>query len=392
MSLRALAPGSGTQELRNRTGRRFDWWLLLSASILVFAGLLTLYSESILRDRGATFLKQVRYFAIGLVPFSIFAFVHPSVFRRFSSAIYVLNLLLLAMVLVMGKSLNGATRWVDIGPIQLQPSEIAKILLSVTVASFLANRENELMTFKTFALSGLHILVPALLIFKQPHFAATMVVVSIWLSACLVGGVPLRFMGVMLGVVVVFAVAAPFIPGVLKPYQRERWIGFLMGKKVAQSRDAKIGNKKASDVSYQTSRAAIAFGVGGVSGSGFLKGEQKQAKFVPYQSSDFIFTVVGEEGGLIGCSLVLAAFGFFFYRAWLVMVGAQEKFYQMMVAGMLAVLGLHMTVNLWMVLKLMPVAGLWLPFFSSGGSALWLCMSCVGLLFNIRSRERPILF
>ena len=100
----------------------------------------------------------------------------------------------------------------------------------------------------------------------------------------------------------------------------------------------------------------------------------------------------GEEGGLVGCTLVLAIFGFFFYRAWLVMVEASEPYYKMLVAGIIGLIGFHTVVNLAMILQLAPVVGLWLPFLSYGGTAMWLCMACVGLLLNIRRQERPVLF
>ena len=133
-------------------------------------------------------------------------------------------------------------------------------------------------------------------------------------------------------------------------------------------------------------------GVGGFEGVGFDHGEQKAAGFIPEQYDDFIVTVVGEEGGLVGCTLLLAAYGFFFYRIFLVMLYSTEPYYKMLAAGVFAVLGFHTFVNMAMVLNMMPVVGLWLPFLSYGGTAMWLCMSCVGLLLSVRRRQRPLLF
>ncbi|MBL6010787.1 FtsW/RodA/SpoVE family cell cycle protein, partial [Bacillus halotolerans] len=112
----------------------------------------------------------------------------------------------------------------------------------------------------------------------------------------------------------------------------------------------------------------------------------------PEQRNDFIFTVPGEEAGFVGGVLILALYGFFFYRVWLVMVHAEEPYFRMIVGGIYTVLGFHMCVNIAMVLQLIPVVGLWLPFMSSGGTAMWLCLSCVGLLVGIRRHERPVLF
>jgi rod shape determining protein RodA len=165
----------------------------------------------------------------------------------------------------------------------------------------------------------------------------------------------------------------------LHSYQRER-IQSGISQKDAHGRD------------WQTYRAEIAFGVGGALGAGYLKGEQKAGHFIPEQHDDFVITVIGEEGGLIGCTMVLAAFGFFFYRIWLIMFTASEPYYRMIAAGIFAALFFHMFVNIAMVLQLVPVVGIWLPFLSYGGTAMWLCMACVGLLLNIRRREKPLLF
>jgi len=132
--------------------------------------------------------------------------------------------------------------------------------------------------------------------------------------------------------------------------------------------------------------------VGGVSGAGFGKGDQKHAHFIPEQQNDFIFTVIGEEGGLIGCSFVLIAFGVFLYRIWLIMVQAEDPFHRLVAAGVFGTLAFHTIVNLGMNLQLLPVVGLWLPFMSYGGTAMWLCMASVAVLLNMRTRERPVLY
>ena len=123
-----------------------------------------------------------------------------------------------------------------------------------------------------------------------------------------------------------------------------------------------------------------------------MKGEQKRGRFIPEQRNDFVFTVVGEEGGLIGCSILLAAFAFFFYRIYIVMQSASDPYFRLIAAGIFGVLGFHTFVNMAMVLQILPVVGLWLPFMSSGGTAIWLCMACVGLLLNMRRKEPVILF
>jgi rod shape determining protein RodA len=224
--------------------------------------------------------------------------------------------------------------------------------------------------------------VPLALILMRPHLGAAMVILVSWFAISLVAGVPVKFLGGVAAAflaLVVLVVAVPSVSGaVLRDYQLGRVKGLF------------IQDDKGKG--WQTDRAAIAFASGGVMGTGYLQGKQKAGHFIPEQHNDFIFTVIGEEGGLIGATLVLAAFGFFFFRVWMVMFLASDVYYRMLAAGVFAALFFHMFVNVAMVLKLLPVVGLWLPFLSSGGTALWLCMACVGLLLSIRRREAPVLF
>jgi rod shape determining protein RodA len=358
--------------------RRLDLWLILSAVLLLGIGLMCLYSV----DRGGNgsnfFRNQLFRVGIGILPFSIFFFLDPKWWRRYASAIYMTNLALLALVLVKGRTSGGAQRWIQLGPIDFQPSEIAKLLVVLTLASFFLTRLDKIKSFTTFGLSFLHVLPVVLLVFKQPHLGATLVILVAWLTVSLGAGVRLRY---LVGSVLAVAVALTFalqVPGVLKSYQRERVKALL------------DPNTKGN--AYQPLRAQIAFGVGGVTGVGYLKGEQKMGHYIPEQQNDFIFTVMGEEGGLIGCLLVLGTYGFFYFRVWLVMLQADDSYFRMVTAGIFGILAFHTIVNLGMNLQLLPVVGLWLPFMSYGGSAMWLCMACVALLLNMRSRQRPVLF
>lgn len=371
--------------VEGRRVSRVDFWLILATLILLTVGFMSLFSEGSTRDGGANFRKQVINCVIGLVPFGIFASVSPRFWQRVAVPLYTVNLLMLMAVLAMGKSAKGAGRWIDIGPTQFQPSELAKLLIVLTLATFYAARQDRITHVSTFGLGLLHAVVPAFLIFRQPHLGAFTVIMVAWFAISLVAQVPLRYLLGVLGTILVMAGTVVTVPAigdrVLDKYQRDRWEGITQK-----------GGKDVRGKDWQTDRAAIALAVGGVSGAGYGNGQQKAGHFIPEQHNDFIFTVVGEEGGLIGASLVLAAFGFFFYRIFLIMHLATDLYYRMIAAGIFAVLGFHTFVNIAMVLKLVPVVGLWLPFLSYGGTALWLCMACVGLLLNIRRREKPLLF
>ncbi|MCW5942561.1 MAG: rod shape-determining protein RodA [Fimbriimonadaceae bacterium] len=373
-----FAFGADLQKERERARRHgLDLGLIAATMVLLLVGLMALYSVGYQRT-DSRFGRQVLNLLVGMVPFSIFAFVRPHTWRKAAHTLYGLNLVFLVAVLLVGTNVNGARRWIELGPLQFQPSEMAKLFTVLTLSAFFASRADEIRKPSTFALSFLHVLVPLLLVFKQPHLGATLVILFTWLAISLYAGVPLRYLGGSVLAVSLVLVGGYFVPGILKDYQKERIKALF------------VHDVEGSD--YQTSRAEIAYGVGSVMGTGYLKGQQKQSGFIPEQDTDFIFSVVGEEGGLIGCTLVLAAFGLFFYRVWLIGFQAVEPFNKMVVGGILALIGFHMTVNLFMNLQMGPVVGLWLPFLSYGGTALWLCLSCVGLLLSIRMREKPLEF
>jgi rod shape determining protein RodA len=381
-SLTRPTPGLSVEQ--RRSGPRFDGYLLLSALILLTVGLMSVYSEGVARDGGANFRRQLLNTVIGIGPFALFYSVNPKTWLRGSNLLYGLMGLILLGTLFLGKDTKGAQRWIEVGPLQFQPSEMAKLLAVLTLATFYGNRQESIQRFSTFALGFAHMAVPLALILMQPHLGAALVMLVVWFSVSLLAGVPMRYFGAAAAAAVVLVGLVFTVPSLsnklLHGYQKDRIEGLL-----TKSKDTKGSN-------WQTDRAEIAFGVGGVYGTGFLQGQQKAGQFIPEQRNDFVFTVIGEEGGLIGCTLVLAAYGFFFYRIFLVMLNATDPFYKMVVGGIFAVIGFHTFVNIAMVLQILPVVGLWLPFLSSGGTAIWLCMACVGLLLNIRRREKPLLF
>lgn len=349
-----------------------DGWLLLSAGLLILMGMLSLYSiDAALHT--SYYKKQLLRLAIGIGPFLLFFLVRTERWRRYAPFLYLANLGLLFSVLLFGDKRNEATRWIEIGPLDFQPSEVAKLLIVLTLASFLANRIDQIRTFKTFALSFLHVAIPMALIYKQPHLGSTLVVGVTWFAMLWIGGARLSYLVGALVLGFGALTAAYFVPGAMSAYQKGRIEGLFKP------------DMKGSG--YQVYRGLVAIGSGGVSGKGFLRGEQKGLKFIPEQQTDFVFTVIGEEGGFVGGLLVLATFGLLFFRIWLIIYQSLDPFVRMVGAGVFAIFAFHMAANLGMVLRLLPVVGLWLPFMSYGGTALWLCLACLGLLLNLKAQE-----
>lgn len=354
-----------------------DPWLLGIMCALLAAGLVTLYSVSQAGGSSNVVAKQVLFTLIGVVPFVVFWKTPLDFWRRSSAYLYVLNIILLLLVKVIGSSKKGAERWIELPFMQLQPSEISKVLMVLTLCAYFADRRQEMHKFRTYAGSFLHCLPTFILVLTQPHMGATLVLLGTWFSICLVAGVPWKYLGpTIAGLLLMITIVFKF-PQVLPDYMERRVVDLIATNK---------GGGDKSAAGYQQEQSVRAFATGGVTGTGFLKGEMKKGKYIPEQQNDFIFSVVGEEGGLVGCTIILSFFAALFYRIWWTCVSATEPFGRMAAMGALTVLGMHLVINLGMVLRVTPVIGLWLPFISAGGTALWLCVSLVGLVMAV-SRE-----
>ncbi len=312
--------------------KRFDLWLIGSALMLLGLGLLSLYSVDAAHPKQNFFNKQIMHVVEGLVPFAIFLIVDPRVWRRYANWFYGVNIALLALVLKIGRQSGGGQRWLQIGSIQFQPSRACQAVGGLTLAAFFLARADKIRSPSTFGLSLLHVAIPMFLVFKQPHLGATLVILVSWLAVSIAAGVPLRYLIVTLVVVAGALTFAFKVPGVLPPYMLNRVQGLI--------------SPQSEGNAYQTLQAQIAFGSGGLFGDGWMKGKQKEARLIPEQDNDFIFTVVGEEGGLVACAFVLALYGLFFYRIWLHMIQTEDPYFRMITAGIFAVLAFHTVVNL----------------------------------------------
>lgn len=358
---------------------------------LMTIGLMAIFSVGQAMPEAGLVKRQFLQFFIGLVPFA-FCFVLPgSVWRRLSWALYLFNVLLLLLVLTLGKNIGGATRWLDVGPLRFQPSELCKLLVVITLSTFFYNRLERVKHFTTYLGSFLHVIPIAALLILQPHLGSTLTVLVAWLTIALVAGVPLKYPVLsLLAAIALFGAA--YKSGALPQYMVNRVLGFSESIATSTDPSGERSQEFRKGKGYQQYRAQIAFGVGGVAGSGYLKGEQKNLRGVPEQETDMIFSVIGEEAGLIGSALVLVAFAAYFLRGWFIGVMCRDLFGRMAALGALSILGFHLVVNLAMNLGVGPVIGLWLPFISYGGTALWLCLCVTGLILNLCRKQEEEMF
>lgn len=350
--------------------RKFDVWLLFFAVALLCYGFLVIRSATLLADRSVStqLLTQAAYAGIGLAAMAAAAFLDYRVLGAFWLPLYGGMLAILGLVLVAGKEVWGAQRWIALGPFSFQPSEMAKIVVIICLARYLASREEEIHRPKTLLVSLAMVMLPVALIYKQPDLGTSLVMLSIWFGMLFVAGAPLKWLGLALSVPFI---GFPVIWGIMKDYMRRRFMTFL-----APDRDP-FGE------GYNVIQARISVGSGGWWGRGMGNGTQTQLNFLRVQHTDFIFAVLGEEAGFLGALALLALFGALFWRCLRVARKSRDAFGRLLAGGVVSMLLFQVFVNIGMNIGLLPVTGITLPLISFGGSSLITVFICLGLLQSV---------
>lgn len=361
--------------------RHLDPTLLLVTLLLAVYGAVMVFSATVhgQEEQGLDpqlFVKrQIAYLVAGVVVLFLLSSFDYRHLRTFAPFIYGATILGLVLVLTpLGDVQKGASRWIDLGPIQIQPSEMAKIAIIVAVGALFAERKGELRAVDV--LVGLvAVAVPAVLIFLEPDLGTMMVFVALTGALLLVGGAKVRHF-LVLGVLGVVAVTTVLQMGLLHDYQKERITSFL------------DPNPDVRSYGYNLTQSKIAIGSGGIRGKG-LESENTQTSldFVPEQHTDFIFTAVGEQLGFLGSATLLALFSFLIWRALRIAAMARDMFGTLLACGAAALWAFQLFVNVGMTMGIMPITGIPLPFISYGGSSLITNFAAVGLLMNVHMRR-----
>ena len=317
--------------------------------------------------------------------------------QKHSWNIYWFNILLLSAVFIFGSEAKGATRWIPItSSFAIQPSEFAKIFMILSFSDFLAKRQGRLNHFRDFIAPFLYVLVPMLLVFKQPDLGTTLVFMAIFIGMMFIAGANIRkFCGLLITGVAVIGTAlwlhfSTNLPGWLKFAQ-----GLPLPMKEYQLKRLTIFMNPALDRTgdgYNILQSMWAVGSGGFWGKGFRQGTQGQLSFLPEHHTDFIFAVFSEEFGFIGVITLLFFFLIFLLRGISIAIQARELYGVLIASGIITMLTFHILVNAGMNSGIMPVTGIPLPFISYGGSAMWANMISIGLLLNINLRSRRLMF
>ncbi len=365
--------------LPRRLLRNLDPYLIGATAGLVALGLVMVYSTTRSSPHPFLFVRsQLLHLALGVLVGVVILAVDYRSFAPGARGLYIVNLLLLAAVLVLGRSGLGAQRWISLGPLgQFQPSEFAKLAIIITLARHLTQRPGPYLSFRDLLPFLGHIGVPMLLIFRQPDLGTALVYGAILLGILYVGGARRRDLaGLALG----SAVLAPVLWHVLKDYQRRRLLVFL---------DPGLDPLGAG---YGIIQSKIAVGSGMLWGKGLFVGTQNVLQFVPEHHTDFIFSVIGEELGFVGSLVLLGLFLLWLSRGLRIAALARDQFGALAAVGIVSMVAFHVFVNVGMTVGIMPITGIPLPFISYGGSALMTMLWATALLLNIGMRHQKILF
>ena len=364
---------------------RLDWLLLAAVLALLVMSTLLVWSATAHRadltggDSTAFLRKQLVNVVIGLVLCAAVTVTDHRWVRILAPVVYLASVAGLVLVLTIGSTINGSQSWLRLGGLSVQPSELAKLAVVVGMALVLAERaegrRRPYVGGVDVTLMLVVAAVPAVLILLQPDLGTMLVLSATVFGVLAVSGARRRWLVLLVSGAGAAAVAA-VVGGVLKAYQVDRFLAFV---------DPSLDPRGAG---YNVEQARIAIGNGGLLGQGLFDGSQTRAGFVPEQQTDFVFTVAGEELGLLGAGVLIALLCLVIWRALVIARRADDVFGRVCAAGIACWFGFQAFQNIGMCLGIMPVTGVPLPFVSYGGSSLFAGMLAVGLLQNIHLRTR----
>lgn len=397
---------------------KFDFELLFPVIILFIAGLAAIYSSTINNPAAqGNFQKQLVLGVFALIVFFVTYSLPTKLFKVAAVPGYILSLLLLVVVLVIGKKVSGSRSWISIGFLGFQPSELAKITTIFSMALFLTKSNINIDSLKDLLFALAIGLIPVMLILLEPDMGTAMVFLGMIITLIFWKGISsfglfvvlspvfvalaslfgiayfLASLAIIIVVLLIFKkniffsgsifalnLAAGFFTDyvykALSPHQQKRIQAFM------DPMSDPLGS------GYNSIQAKVAIGSGGLTGKGFLSGNQTQLQFIPEQWTDFVYCVIGEEFGFIGSIIILGLFFYLFTRILKIAYSSKDEFLSLVAIGILSVYFVHFAINLGMVVGIMPVIGIPLPFVSYGGSSLLVNMFMLGIVANIyRTRK-----
>ena len=366
---------SNLLKVNKEQGGKLDFPLLITIIILLCIGIVMVssassYSALANYDNSNYFLlNQLKYAIVGVIFMIIISKIDYRNYKKLSYILYGIAFILMILVLTpLGINVNGATRWLGIGDFRFQPSEIMKVALIFATAAYISNNYKKLNTLKGYIIPGAMLLAVGVIMYLQDHLSGMIVMGVASISIIFASGIKLKWKIVIPMVLICFAAVAVFIFS--DSYRVERVTAFLHPEEDIQGSN------------WQAAQSLYALGSGEIFGLGLGQSRQKYL-WLPEAQNDFIFSILGEELGLVGSVGVIIIFMFFIYRGYKIAITCKEFYGSMLAAGIVSVFALQILVNIAVVTSSMPVTGMPLPFFSYGGTALVINLCTMGVLLNI---------
>jgi rod shape determining protein RodA len=376
-------PDSGLGNIRSSPSdpsRNVDWVLLMTQGILTVMGCFVVYSASrtrIIDDPYAFVTRQVVFAIMAGVVMAAVMMVDYEWFKERAAFMYGTTIVLLVLLLIMGIAQGLDRISFDLGPINFQPAELAKFTTLIAIASFLADERSDEVSYPRFLGGLILVSVPAVLIIVQPDLGSASVIVTIAMGVLLVAGAKPKYIATI-SFLSISTVAAAFVGGLVNSYQKERFRVFF---------DQDTTDPALRDAVFQVRNAVRAVGTGGVTGKGWLEGPLTNGRDVPVMWADFPFAAVGEQFGLVGCTILLSLFVVVLMRIWRIASLSRDLLGTYLCAGVFTMLLWQVFQNVGMTLGIMPVTGLPMPFISYGGSSLITYFALFGIVQSVHMRR-----
>lgn len=363
-----------------RETRPFDYVLLVAALALTGYGLLLIYSGSLNNYAGSILAsptgRQAAFGIVGIIASLMVSRMDYRFLVQGSAVLYIGLIAALIFVLTLGTQVYGSRRWIEIAGIQVQPSEIGKLIIILVLAKYLTDHQSQIKELRVFLVSLAIAGIPALLVFAEPDLGSASIFLFIWLGMVIMAGAEMRHVLGSIGMVVALA---PFaLIALVTDYQRERVSLFL-----DPAQDS-LGS------GFNILQAEISVGSGGLLGQGFTQGTQTQLDYLRTQTTDYIFSVLGEELGFIGAMILFALYILLLMRGLRAASISQDSFGRLIAVGVVIFILFQAFINVGVNIRLFPVTGIPLPFISQGGSSLITVFLAVGLLQSVIMRHKQV--
>ena len=359
----------------------FDWILFFSIGLLSVIGIVEIYSVALGQasdESMLNFKKQMIFFGLGVGLLFIFSYlIKYEALKNHSYNIYIMGLMSLVLVLFLGSEIRGTRGWFNIGGFGVQPVEFVKVALLLGLAKFFSKVPGNELDFRNFLYTGALAFVSIFLVMIQPDFGSAFILFACWLMMSVAAGLKKRYVGMLVGLMVVFGLFA--WTNYFKEYQKQRIMTFLNA------------SENSLDQGYNVTQAMIAVGSGQYYGRGIGFGSQSQLKFLPESQNDFLFAVIAEELGFFGVMFLLFLFFLFFLRCYMNIRKIDDKFGIFFITGVIILIFIEMFINIGMNVGIVPVVGISLPFISYGGSSMIANLILVGIAQNIIIKSKKTL-